>query len=196
MVNDARERILVATLDLIGEHGIGGLSNRLVARAAEVSLGTLTYHFPSQDDLLAHALEAFVDGEVARLEALTEALEGTELSFDQALRVVREIIEDQAGRRAQIAQFELNLQATRNRDLAAASARCYAAYDRVGTAALHAIGVPDAERVAPMLAAMVDGLELRRLAIGEGPSLDEAIGRFLAGPGGDQADGGPSTRRT
>lgn len=190
-MSEVRERILAVTLDLIGEHGIAGLSNRLVAKAAGVSLGTLTYHFASQDDLLARTLEAFVDGEVARLETVAQALEGTTLSLEEALEVTREIIEDQAGRRAQIAQFELNLHATRNRDLAAASARCYAAYERVGAAALRAIGVPDAERVAPLLAAMVDGLELRRLAIGEGPSLDDAIARFLAGPSaGPNADTG------
>ena len=160
-----KQRILSATLDLIGEYGIGGLSNRLVAKSASVSLGTLTYHFASQDALLGEALRAFVDDEVERLSDIARQLQGTTLTLAQALPRVRDAIEERPGRRAQIAQLELYLHATRNEGLRAAAARCYEAYDRVAAAVLKAVGVPDADRMAPAVAALVDGLELRRLAV-------------------------------
>lgn len=40
----ARDAIRAAALRVIGEHGIAGLTNRRVAAAAGVSLGSLTYH--------------------------------------------------------------------------------------------------------------------------------------------------------
>jgi AcrR family transcriptional regulator len=165
MSTDVRGRILSATLDLIGEHGIGGLSNRLVAKSAGVSLGTLTYHFASQEALLGEALQKFVDDEVDRLAIIARELENSELSGAEALARTREAIQDRPGRRAQVAQLELYLHATRNDQLRAATAQCYAAYDRVGAAVLRALGVRDPDRLAPTLGALIDGLELRRLAV-------------------------------
>ncbi len=46
---DTRERILHATLRTIAEQGVGAVSNRRVAAAAGVALGSLTYHFPQPD---------------------------------------------------------------------------------------------------------------------------------------------------
>jgi DNA-binding transcriptional regulator YbjK len=50
-----RERILDAALEVIAEHGVAGTTHRLIARAADVPLGSLTYHFTGLDDLFAQA---------------------------------------------------------------------------------------------------------------------------------------------
>ncbi|WP_165611679.1 TetR/AcrR family transcriptional regulator [Mycolicibacterium fortuitum] len=182
MSSDVRGRILSSTLDLIGERGIGGLSNRLVAKSAGVSLGTLTYHFSSQDELLSEALQTFVDTEVERLLGIAVELEGSVLTTGEALARTRVAIEDRAGRSAQIAQLELYVHATRNDKLRAAAAQCYEAYDRVAAAGLKALGVPEPDRVAPTVGALIDGLELRRLAVG-GLSVDlaEALAALISG---------------
>jgi DNA-binding transcriptional regulator YbjK len=53
---DTRQRILHATLRLIGEQGLGAVSNRQVAASAGVALVSLTYHIPSQVHLLRESL--------------------------------------------------------------------------------------------------------------------------------------------
>lgn len=192
---DPRDRVLAATLELIGEQGIGGLSNRLVAKAAGVSLGTLTYHFPSQEELLGETLRRFVDDEIERLSAIAADLDGATLTIDEALARARDAIETRPTRRAQIAQLELYLHATRSDGLREAASRCYAAYDRVGAAVLKALGVPDADRVAPVLGGLIDGLELRRLAVDDlRVDLAEALASLVAGLGGTGGQGtGPAS---
>ncbi|WP_158574171.1 TetR/AcrR family transcriptional regulator [Streptomyces triticagri] len=182
MSTDVRTRILATALELIGERGIAGLTNRAVARAAQVSLGTLTYHFSSQEELLGEALRAFVDAEISRLAVITAQVEGSTMSVDEALGHARDAIEARTSRRAQTAQLELYLYATRDESLRAAAARCYAAYDRVAAASLKAIGVPEADRVAPLLGGLIDGLELRRLAVDDlRIDLAEALAALVAG---------------
>lgn len=165
--SDVRGRILHVTLELIGEYGIGGLTNRRIAQAADISLGTLTYHFASQHQLLAEALSEFVSREVERLAAINTALQHAEISADDAARRAQEIVESAVTRREQIAQFELYLHAARDADTMETARRCYAAYEELATATLAALGAADPARGATMLIALMDGFALRRLATGE-----------------------------
>lgn len=52
-----RERILDAALDVIATHGVAGTTHRLIAAAADVPLGSLTYHFSSLEDLRTQAFQ-------------------------------------------------------------------------------------------------------------------------------------------
>jgi len=52
-----RGRILEVALDVIAEHGVAGTTHRRVAAAANVPLGSMTYHFTGMDDLLFAAFE-------------------------------------------------------------------------------------------------------------------------------------------
>ncbi|MFG2029452.1 TetR/AcrR family transcriptional regulator [Streptomyces sp. NPDC048825] len=63
-----RERILAATLDLITEAGVAGVSHRKIATRAQVPLGSMTYHFTGIDDLLRQAFTRFADHIVAVFE--------------------------------------------------------------------------------------------------------------------------------
>jgi DNA-binding transcriptional regulator YbjK len=164
---DVRGHIVRTTLDRIGEHGLGGLTNRRIAQAAGVSLGTLTYHFPSQGDLLGTALRTFVDDEIERLAAITNNLEQRTLTSADAARLIQHVVETAATRRRQIAQFELYLHAAREPGSSETAQRCYAAYDELATAAMTALGAKDPARAARILLAFVEGFELRRLATGD-----------------------------
>jgi DNA-binding transcriptional regulator YbjK len=55
------ERILEAALDVIAEHGVANTTHRLVAAAADVPLGSMTYHFASLDEILAEAFTRHAD---------------------------------------------------------------------------------------------------------------------------------------
>lgn len=56
-----RDRIIDACLQVIGEVGVAGTTHRKVATVADVSLGSMTYHFEGMDDLLHHSFARFAD---------------------------------------------------------------------------------------------------------------------------------------
>jgi TetR/AcrR family transcriptional regulator, regulator of biofilm formation and stress response len=176
----ARERILHATLALIGEHGIGGVTNRAVAAQAGVSLGSLTYHFSSQTELLREALLLFVTREAQRLEGLADGLEGTTPELGEVAAAVQAVVQT-ASRNEQLAQMELYLQASRDPELREVAARAYAAYDHAARTVLVALGVADPEPLVPAIIALVDGFELRRLAleVPADPALVDALAALV-----------------
>ena len=173
---DTRERILRATLQLIGEQGIGRVTNRAVAAQAGVALGSLTYHFATQSDLLRDALLLFVGEEAERLEAFAATIDGADLTLEEVAAGVQRIVQE-ARPHEQIAQVELYLEAARDPALRDAAARSFAAYDHVTRVTLRALGVPDPEPLVTALLALVDGFELRRRALGDTP--DPALGDAL-----------------
>jgi DNA-binding transcriptional regulator YbjK len=54
---DRKDRIIDAAIEVIAEHGVAGTTHRLIAAAADVPLGSLTYHFTGLDDLRAQAFQ-------------------------------------------------------------------------------------------------------------------------------------------
>lgn len=160
-----RERILRATLEVIGEAGIAAVTHRAVAGRADVPLGSMTYYFASKDDLLRESLLLFVEEEVVRLHALAESIVGSGLTVEQIAQAFAEELASHAHaeRVLTVAQFELYLESARNEALQAAAARCFAAYEDVTAAALRAVGVEDPGATA-LFVALSDGLALRRLA--------------------------------
>jgi TetR/AcrR family transcriptional regulator, regulator of biofilm formation and stress response len=54
-----RDRIIDACLDVIAEVGVAGTSHRKVAEAADVPLGSMTYHFTGMAELLHEAFTRF-----------------------------------------------------------------------------------------------------------------------------------------
>ncbi len=160
-----RERILRATLEVIGEAGIAAVTHRAVAGRADVPLGSMTYYFASKDDLLRESLLLFVEEEVVRLHALAESIVGSGLTVEQIAQAFAEELASHAHaeRVLTVAQFELYLESARNEALQAAAARCFAAYEDVTEAALRAVGVEDPGATA-LFVALSDGLALRRLA--------------------------------
>jgi len=151
---------------LIGREGVSAVTNRRVAGAAEVSLGSLTYHFPSQVDLLRESLLLFVGEEVARQEEIAAGLRGTHPSVEQVATEVERIVQESGNRIQQLAEIELHLQAARDPALQEASRRCFEAYEGVAAAALETLEVPDPERHARTVLAAMYGMGLRRLGTG------------------------------
>jgi AcrR family transcriptional regulator len=178
-----RDRILQATLRLIGEQGIGAVTNRAVAKSAGVSLGSLTYHFPSQSDLLRESLQTFVDTEIARVTEHAAGVREAAADPDQAAAEVEKAIVAFAYGPEQIANLELHLHAARDPALRATSVQSVEAYDRLAATILTALGIPDADRHATAIVSMLYGLALRRLATGDTSATGtaEAIRLLLYG---------------
>ncbi|HTA14360.1 MAG TPA: TetR family transcriptional regulator [Solirubrobacteraceae bacterium] len=165
-VTGARERILRATLQLIASGGVAAVTNRRVATAAGVSLGSLTYHFASQAQLLHESLLLYVEEETARREQIARDLATQDPNVEQVAEAVERIIATASDIPQQIAEMELHLHAARDPELRDASQRCFEAHEQIATAALTALGIPDGERHAPTVVALMTGLAIRRLAAG------------------------------
>lgn len=175
---ETRERILRTTLALIGRDGIAALSNRRIAAQAGVSLGSLTYHFPSQASLLRESLLLYVGEEVARLEAVAADLRTRRPhpSREEIAAEVQRLLAESATRSEPLAELELHLRAARDPELQEASRRCFAAYQGLAAAALEALCVPDASRHARAVVALITGMSVQRLGTGR----DDAEGAAAA----------------
>lgn len=162
----AYKKIIAATLHIVGTGGIPALTNRAIAAQAGVSLGSVTYHFPTQSELLTSALTSFVAEETSRIAEIAEEYRDQGLSFEDAAELTDKVAKDLAFSAERIAPFELFIQAGRDHSLREAAAQCFAAYDELTVTILSALGMPEPESVVPTLVATIAGFQLRRLATG------------------------------
>ncbi|MBM9468383.1 TetR/AcrR family transcriptional regulator [Nakamurella leprariae] len=109
-----RDRIIDACLDVIAEVGVAGTSHRRVAAAADVPLGSMTYHFFGMDELLHEAFSRFAATVSERFAA--RMAEATDL--DAARRAVVTLITADvlADRRDLAITLELSALAAREPD--------------------------------------------------------------------------------
>jgi DNA-binding transcriptional regulator YbjK len=185
--DSTRERILRAALRVIGEHGIAGLTNRRVANEAAISLGSLTYHFASQTELLRESLLVFVAEESRRITAIADSLAGSVTSMAHGAAVAERAIAEIALGPEEIGVYELYLQSARDPELHEAVRSCFAAYEQAAVAVLDLLGVPDSGRLAPHVVALVVGTQLRRLATAAPDAAGIADGLLrLIGPAADR----------
>lgn len=89
-----RERLIETTLDIIAHKGSSGATYRAVAEAAGVPMGSITYHFPTRDDMLFAAFAHLADTQHARFDAIMANLP---TSQDPRERVVELIVTHGAG---------------------------------------------------------------------------------------------------
>ncbi|RDI32379.1 TetR family transcriptional regulator [Rhodococcus sp. AG1013] len=179
---EVRDRILAAALRIVGTDGVPAVTNRRIAAEAGVSLGSITYHFPTQSDLLRAALTGFVAEETTRLRDLAETYRDKGLSLEDAAALTEQVARDLDFSAERIAPFEIYIQAGRDPELREASAECFAAYDELTATILTALGVPQPESLAPTLVATIAGLQLRRLATGDaGQDISTAILQLVRG---------------
>ncbi|WP_433162984.1 TetR/AcrR family transcriptional regulator [Kribbella sp. CA-247076] len=108
-----RSELLRATLAVIERDGVAGVSHRAVAAAADVSVASITYHYPTLDDLLVAALTWAAEDLAAELDA-----RGSELGARPADELARLIEHSLVRRRGRtLALYELYLYAARRPDL-------------------------------------------------------------------------------
>ena len=79
---DGREALLAAVVQVVGESGLVGLTNRKVGSVAGVDNSLITYYFGSRDGLLEAATEWATDRSLKHLSILPEARLGE--SFAEA----------------------------------------------------------------------------------------------------------------
>ncbi|MDQ4503386.1 TetR family transcriptional regulator [Sinomonas sp. ASV322] len=87
---DRRERIIQACLEVIAEAGVAGTTHRKVATAADVPLGSMTYHFDGMDELLREAFTQFADTVADAFERRMAAVEGREAAKAAVVAIITE----------------------------------------------------------------------------------------------------------
>lgn len=150
---DRRARIIQATLDVIAEHGVAGTTHRRVAAAADVPLGSMTYHFDSLDALLTEAFTGLADTVSARFADRLAAA----ATFDEACEAVVDLVVSDAwaSPRTMLLSYELYAFAARNPPLR----RVMQDWMAKSRAALERHFAPE---TAKALDAMIEGLTIHR----------------------------------
>ena len=85
-----RQRIIDACLDVIAERGVAGTSHRVVAEAADVPLGSMTYHFDGFDDLIFQSFSHYARQAAERFRTRMEQAR----TRDDACEAIAETIAD------------------------------------------------------------------------------------------------------
>jgi DNA-binding transcriptional regulator YbjK len=150
---DRRARIIAAALDVIAEHGVAGTTHRRVAAAADVPLGSMTYHFTGLDDLLTAAFTLLADTASSRfIERLSVVA-----TREEAREAVADIIigEGWVTPRTMLLSYELYAYAARNPPLRAVMQE----WMGKSRTALEQHFPPETARV---LDAMVEGVTIHR----------------------------------
>lgn len=158
-----REALLRAALELLAEGGAKAVTHRAVATRAGLPLASTTYYFESIQQLTEEALQLEVAERIVALEALADvrAFAGR-TAEDFAAQLVDALV---ARRGVEVvAQFEVYLEAARNPALERPVANALAAFERLASDALAALGARQPEQAATAFVALLDGFALHRVA--------------------------------
>ncbi|KAF0848492.1 TetR/AcrR family transcriptional regulator [Nocardia caishijiensis] len=166
MPGSTREQIIAAVVRIMGADGAAAVTNRRIAAEAGVSLGTLTYHFATQRDLVQAGMAAFVADETVKFTQLADHAAASTSDLGQVAELLGDVVSGTGFGGDHLAWFELFVQAARYTEQHEATAEFFATYDRLATTVLHALAVDDAESMAALAVATLIGLQLRRLATG------------------------------
>jgi DNA-binding transcriptional regulator YbjK len=90
---DRKNRIVAAAIAVIAEHGVAGTTHRMIAAAADVPLGSLTYHFTSLEDLRAQAFARYAE----RMSGIYAAHFAAVRTHEQFVDAVTDLIHGDAG---------------------------------------------------------------------------------------------------
>ncbi|WP_309238461.1 TetR/AcrR family transcriptional regulator [Actinoplanes aureus] len=90
---DRKDRIIDAAIRVIAEHGVAGTTHRLIAAAADVPLGSLTYHFTGLEDLRTSAFRRHAERMAAIYAAHFDGVHDRE----QLVDAVTDLIDGDAG---------------------------------------------------------------------------------------------------
>jgi DNA-binding transcriptional regulator YbjK len=164
-VSDRRRRIVEATLAVIGRGGVDAVTHRAVAAEAGVPLAATTYYFGSKTELVQEALELVIARSTEVVDERT-AVDG-EIGCDELVERLAAFAEAQLDDREAplIAQYELMLEAGRREHLRPLAERWSEAYMGGLVELVRASPLPDPERSAELLSALIEGALLDQLSL-------------------------------
>ncbi|MFT5209230.1 MAG: AcrR family transcriptional regulator [Flavobacterium sp.] len=91
-MTDRRNQMLKIAIEMIADEGYAGLSMRALARAADMKLGALQYHFRTTDDMLRAVVGYIANAYDSSFSALRQ-----KDNPSNVLQIVNFVLDDQAG---------------------------------------------------------------------------------------------------
>lgn len=169
---ERRERIVSATMSLLQDEGIAGVTARAVAARAGVPVGSVSYHFASVRELLLEASRRVAALRVASLTAWSATATATGEAF---LERLADLIHEQltTGRGLTVVAYELYILGLRDEEFRVIS-------DSISQALRATLAAHLAPGDAAHLAATADGLQLASLVQPRTPTkhdIQTALGR-------------------
>ncbi|MGJ7546980.1 TetR/AcrR family transcriptional regulator [Pseudomonas alloputida] len=165
---EGREALMAATIDVVAEKGLRGVTYRAIAARARVNHTLVTHHFGSIEGLLAATMEWAIERSIREsgLDRITEFDD----SFADALiaSVTREP-------ELQLFQFEMLLESRRSPEMKALVEQLYANYMTTVEGALRQHGLDTANEAAVAIFAALDGLMLQFLTISDPDRIRSAL---------------------
>lgn len=83
-----RDRLIDAALNVIAERGVAGTTHREIAHAADVPLGSMTYHFTSLDEVLVEAFTRHAESVASVFDERLGAARDREAAIDAVVQLV------------------------------------------------------------------------------------------------------------
>lgn len=154
---EGRDALIAATVDIVADKGLRGLTFRAVAEQAQVNNSLVAHHFGTRDSLLAAALEWAVDQSIETSHLLDfESQDRFTDAFLESLTVAPE---------TQVFQYEMILEARRNPLFRAPVEQLYERYFVVTRESLRRHGVEhDLDAIARHVFSALEGFVLHSLA--------------------------------
>lgn len=176
-----RDALVRATIEIVAEKGLQGLTHRSVAARAGVNHALVGQHFGSMDGLVAAAMEVAVERSIRET-----GLAGT-ADFDEGFAdlMLASLATDPE---IEMFQAQMVLEAPRRPEIRALVERLYANYITAIEERLRARAIDTSDGLARVVFAALNGLVLQFLAVGSREPIREAIvevGRLLKNIGAD-----------
>ena len=151
---EGREALLRATIHVVAQKGLRGLTFRAVAEEAGVNNTLIAHHFGNREKLLSAALEWTADRSIGAADLSEYATDAD--SFRAAL--VANVLSEPD---VEIFQFEMILEASRRPELQPAVRALYRRYVEALASGREALGAPTSPALDLALFAALDGLRLQ-----------------------------------
>jgi AcrR family transcriptional regulator len=158
-----RERLLQAAIGLIRRHGLAGLTQPRVAKAAGISQSHLTYYFPTRRDLLAAVLDRTASDQLAGVEQAMRAAAGSPRKLAAAMGAAFEKAENSR------VLISFALAASEDAEARAIFERLTRGIRGEVAAAAERIGIGDDAKTVALVHALGVGLSVLNLALGGSP---------------------------
>ena len=173
----ARDSILRGVLALIGEEGLDRVTHRSAAQRADVSPGTVSYHFPARDDLIAAAFHQYVsDYQETLAAAISEAPISTRTALVEFLAKTTALAPDQLTVTA--IEYEMALLAHRSGGLSGEVKAWQRTMEPILSDVLESLGVARPIEAARLVLAVCRGTEFEVMARGAVVSPDQFSARL------------------
>lgn len=162
---NTRDRIIDAVVELVAERGLPGISHRLVADRAGVSLSATSYYFGSKAELERTAIEAHYQRRLDDYRRTAELLAISDAGAEEIIDAAVELFTS-SDTAMLSAHFEVFLNAARRDDIRALLKPTLDAMRELLLVAIGRLDLPEPDQAATAITAVIEGIELRRLALG------------------------------